>query len=130
MCTEQKKEPGSSVPDEVRIQHSRRRQLYSEKAKIVNVGQYLLIQAGESVKLPLRLRSSIHDKLWATRGDQRVPIISDGPGGTKYISITNIGNEVLTLHQDQNRDDWLGIMCRDYWVSSRSCLVVTWSGRT
>ncbi|OWY96159.1 hypothetical protein PHMEG_00033649 [Phytophthora megakarya] len=52
-----------SLADEVRIQLGGRRQLYSDKAKIVNVGQYLRIQAGESVELPLRLRSSIHDKL-------------------------------------------------------------------
>ncbi|OWZ04426.1 hypothetical protein PHMEG_00023678 [Phytophthora megakarya] len=49
--------------DQVRIQLSGRRQLYSDKVKIVNVGQYLRIQAGESVELPLRLRPLIHDKL-------------------------------------------------------------------
>ncbi|OWZ02618.1 hypothetical protein PHMEG_00025791 [Phytophthora megakarya] len=58
-----------------------------------------------SVELPLRLMSSIHDKLWVTRGDQWVPTISGGPGRTKYISITNIRDEVLILHQDQ----WIGI---------------------
>ncbi|OWY92151.1 hypothetical protein PHMEG_00038963, partial [Phytophthora megakarya] len=84
-----------SLPDEVRIQLSGSRQLYSDKAKIVNVGQHLRIQEGESVELPLRLRSSIHDKLWVTRGDQWVPTISDGPGRTKYISITNIGDEQI-----------------------------------
>ncbi|OWY92290.1 hypothetical protein PHMEG_00038771, partial [Phytophthora megakarya] len=71
---------------------------------IINVGQYLRIQ---SVELPLRLRSSIHDKLWVTRGDQWVPTISSGPGRTKYISITNIGDEVLILHQDQRIGIWL-----------------------
>ncbi|OWZ11026.1 reverse transcriptase [Phytophthora megakarya] len=94
-------------PDKVRIQLSGRRQLYSDKAKIVNVGKYLRIQAGESVELPLRLRSSIHDKLWITRGDRWVPTISDGPGRTKYVSITNIGDEVLILHQDQWIRIWL-----------------------
>ncbi|OWY93899.1 hypothetical protein PHMEG_00036533 [Phytophthora megakarya] len=96
-----------SLPDEVRIQLSGRRQRYSDKAKIVNVGQYLRIQAGDSVELPLRLRSSIHEKLWATRGDQWVPTISDGPGRKKYISITNIGDEVLILYQDQQIRIWL-----------------------
>ncbi|OWZ03421.1 reverse transcriptase [Phytophthora megakarya] len=56
--------------------------------------------SGESVELPLRVRSSIHDKLWVTRGDQWVSTMSDGPGRAKYISITNIGDEVLILHQD------------------------------
>ncbi|OWY95498.1 LOW QUALITY PROTEIN: hypothetical protein PHMEG_00034486, partial [Phytophthora megakarya] len=80
--------------------------LYNDKAKIVNVGQYLRIQAG-AVELPLRLRSSIHDKLWVTRGDQWVPTISGGPRRTKYISITNIGDEMLILHQDQRIGIWL-----------------------
>ncbi|OWY98540.1 LOW QUALITY PROTEIN: hypothetical protein PHMEG_00030673 [Phytophthora megakarya] len=92
-----------SLPDEVRIQLSGRRQLYSDKAKIVNVGQYLWIKAGASVELPLRLRSAIHDKLWVTRGDQ----LSSGPGRTKYISITNVGDEVLIMHQDQRIGIWL-----------------------
>ncbi|OWZ05863.1 hypothetical protein PHMEG_00021971 [Phytophthora megakarya] len=82
-------------------------ELISDKAKIVNVGQYLRIQAGELVELPLRLRSSIHDKLWVTHGDQWVPTISDGPGRTKYISITNVGDEALPLHQDQRIGIWL-----------------------
>ncbi|OWZ18151.1 hypothetical protein PHMEG_0007808 [Phytophthora megakarya] len=38
---------------------------------------------------------------------QWVAAISDGPGKTKYISITNIGDEVLTLHQDQRIGIWL-----------------------
>ncbi|OWY95250.1 hypothetical protein PHMEG_00034793 [Phytophthora megakarya] len=83
-----------SLLDEVRIQLSGRRQLYSDKAKIVNVGRYLRIQAGESVELPLRLKSSIHDKLWVTREDRWVPTISDGPGRPKYISIANIGFKI------------------------------------
>ncbi|OWY92014.1 hypothetical protein PHMEG_00039147, partial [Phytophthora megakarya] len=95
------------LPDEVRIQLSGRRQLYGDKAKIVSVGQYLQIQAGESVELSLRLRPSIHDKLWVTRGDQWVPTVSSGPERTKYISITNIGDEVLILHQDQRIGIWL-----------------------
>ncbi|OWZ02705.1 hypothetical protein PHMEG_00025693 [Phytophthora megakarya] len=56
-----------SLPDDVRILLSGRWQLYSGKAKIVNVGQYLRIQAGESVELSLRVRSSIHGKLEVTR---------------------------------------------------------------
>ncbi|OWZ17550.1 hypothetical protein PHMEG_0008502 [Phytophthora megakarya] len=106
-----------SLPDEVWIQLSGTRQRYSDKAKIVNAGQYLWIQAGESVELPLRLRSSIHDKLWVTRGDQWVPTISDGPGRTKYISITNIGDET-----SGSGSGWPGIMCHKYQVSSRSAL--------
>ncbi|OWZ00358.1 LOW QUALITY PROTEIN: hypothetical protein PHMEG_00028463, partial [Phytophthora megakarya] len=86
-----------SLPDEVRIQLSGRRQFYSDKAKIVNVGQYFCIQAGESVELPLRLRSSIHDKLWITRGDRWTN--GSGSGSPENI-------------------------CHEYQASSRSSLVV------
>ncbi|OWZ13701.1 hypothetical protein PHMEG_00012928 [Phytophthora megakarya] len=96
-----------SLPDEVRIQLSGDRQLYSDKTNVVNVSQYLRIQGGESVELPLRLRPSIHDKLWVTRGDPWVPTISDGPARTKYVSITNLGDEVLTMHHDQRIGIWL-----------------------
>ncbi|OWZ12478.1 hypothetical protein PHMEG_00014356 [Phytophthora megakarya] len=75
-----------SFADEVRIRLSGSRQLYSDKAKIVN---------------------STHDKLWVTRGDRWVPTISDGPGRTKYTSLTIVGNEVLILHQDQRIGIWL-----------------------
>ncbi|OWZ11306.1 hypothetical protein PHMEG_00015694 [Phytophthora megakarya] len=81
------------LPDEVRIQLSGRRHLYNDKAKIVNSGQYLRIQTGESVGV--------------THGDRWVPTISDGPGRTKYTSITNIGDDVLILHQDQRIGIWL-----------------------
>ncbi|OWY99417.1 hypothetical protein PHMEG_00029576 [Phytophthora megakarya] len=78
-----------SLSDEVQIQLTGRRQLYSDKAKIVNVGQYLGIQTGESLELPLRLRPSIHDKL------------------TNYVSVIYMGDDVLILHQDQRIGIWL-----------------------
>ncbi|OWZ07354.1 hypothetical protein PHMEG_00020263 [Phytophthora megakarya] len=108
---------------------SGRRQLYSDKAKFVNVGQYLRIQAGELVELPLRLRTSIQDKLWITRGDRWVPPISDGPGRTKYISITNIENGVLVLHQDQRIGIWLTgdhVLRLPGFISIGSCRYMVW----
>ncbi|OWY92693.1 hypothetical protein PHMEG_00038194 [Phytophthora megakarya] len=36
-----------------------------------------------------------------------MPIISDGPGRAKYISISNIADEALALHQDQRIGIWL-----------------------
>ncbi|OWZ13793.1 hypothetical protein PHMEG_00012825 [Phytophthora megakarya] len=62
-----------SLPDEVRIQISGRRQLYSDKTRIVNLGQYLRMQSGESVELPLRLRTLDHEKRWVIRGKHCVP---------------------------------------------------------
>ncbi|OWY90402.1 LOW QUALITY PROTEIN: hypothetical protein PHMEG_00041482, partial [Phytophthora megakarya] len=84
------------VPAGIRLDQPMSRSVcqMNDKAKIINVGQYLRIEAGDSVEPPLRLRSSIHDKLWVTRR-------------TKYISITNIGDEVLILHQDQRIGIWL-----------------------
>ncbi|OWZ06627.1 hypothetical protein PHMEG_00021093 [Phytophthora megakarya] len=41
--------------------------------------------AGVSVRLSLRQRLSIHDKLCVTRGDRWVPTISNGPGMAIYI---------------------------------------------
>ncbi|OWZ18534.1 hypothetical protein PHMEG_0007364 [Phytophthora megakarya] len=62
-----------SWPDEVRIL----RQLYSDKAKIVNVGQHLRIHAVELVELPLRLRSSTHNTLWGSMGADNIRRIRD-----------------------------------------------------
>ncbi|OWZ19363.1 hypothetical protein PHMEG_0006402 [Phytophthora megakarya] len=96
-----------SLPDEVRIQLSGRRQLYSDKARIVNLGQYLRIQSGESVELPLRLRISDHEKFWVTRGDHWVPTIVHGPGKIRYMRITDVGDKVLILHHDLRIGIWL-----------------------
>ncbi|OWY99369.1 hypothetical protein PHMEG_00029634 [Phytophthora megakarya] len=60
-----------SLPDEVRIQLSGRRYLYSDKAMIVKLGQYLRIQPGGSAELPLRLRTSDHEKFWVNRPHDR-----------------------------------------------------------
>ncbi|POM60944.1 Eukaryotic/viral aspartic protease, active site [Phytophthora palmivora] len=46
-----------SLPDEVRIQLSGRRQLYSDKARLVTVGEHIQIEIGQSVKLQLHLIS-------------------------------------------------------------------------
>ncbi|OWY94876.1 LOW QUALITY PROTEIN: hypothetical protein PHMEG_00035271 [Phytophthora megakarya] len=92
-----------SLPDEVRIQLSGRRLLYSDKARFVNLGQYLRIQPGESVELPLRLRTSCHDKILG------YPWRSLGPHDRKirYMWITNVGDKVLILHQDLRIRIWL-----------------------
>ncbi|OWY98720.1 hypothetical protein PHMEG_00030446, partial [Phytophthora megakarya] len=81
-----------SLPDEVRIQLSGRRQLYSDKAGIVNLGQYLRIQPGGSAGLPLRLRTSDHEIFWVNRGDHWVPTTVHGPGKIRYMRITNVGD--------------------------------------
>ncbi|OWZ09555.1 reverse transcriptase [Phytophthora megakarya] len=96
-----------SLPDEVRFQLSGRRQVCSDKARIVNLGQYLRIQPGASAELPIRLRTSDHEKFWVTRGDHWIPTIVHGPGRIRYMRITNIGDKVLILHQDLRIGIWL-----------------------
>ncbi|OWZ12586.1 LOW QUALITY PROTEIN: hypothetical protein PHMEG_00014226 [Phytophthora megakarya] len=102
-----------SLPDEARIQLRGRRLLYSDKARIVNLGQYLRIQPGGLAELPLRLRTSDHEKFWVTRGNHWVPTIVHGPGKIRYMRITNVGDKVTCgsgseiLHQDLRIGIWL-----------------------
>ncbi|OWZ15795.1 hypothetical protein PHMEG_00010499 [Phytophthora megakarya] len=95
------------LPEEVRIQLTRRRLLYSNEARIVDLGQHLRIQPGESVELPLRLRTSDHEEIWVTRRDHWVPMVANGPGKIIYMRITNVGEKVLILHQDLRIGIWL-----------------------
>ncbi|KAE8995088.1 hypothetical protein PR002_g19735 [Phytophthora rubi] len=70
------------LPDEVRIQHSGRRQLYNDKARIVRLDQHLQIDVGDSMEVPMRRQASDQDSLWVTRGDRWVPTVSRGPSKT------------------------------------------------
>ncbi|POM61132.1 hypothetical protein PHPALM_29902, partial [Phytophthora palmivora] len=74
-----------SLPDEL----SERRQLYSDKARLVTVGEHIQIEIGQSVELRLHLRTSDHEKFWVTRGDHWVPTV-----------ITNISDKTITLQED------------------------------
>ncbi|EGZ18317.1 hypothetical protein PHYSODRAFT_499888, partial [Phytophthora sojae] len=97
------------LPDEVRIQLSGRRPLYSDKAQSVKLDRYLQLGVGESVELSTRLRGSgsEHDKLWVTRGDRWVPTVIKGPGKTRYLRITNVGEKELVLRQNHQVGMWL-----------------------
>ncbi|OWZ11734.1 hypothetical protein PHMEG_00015202 [Phytophthora megakarya] len=97
----------NSLLEEVRIQLTGRRQLYSDKARIVNLGQYLRVQPRGSAELLLPLRTWDHEKFWITRGDRWVPTIAHGPGRIRYMRITNVGDKVLILHQDLQIGLWL-----------------------
>ncbi|POM81873.1 LOW QUALITY PROTEIN: Hypothetical protein PHPALM_105 [Phytophthora palmivora] len=90
-----------SLPDEVRIQLSGRRQLYSDKARLVTVGEHIQIKIGQSVELQLHLRMSDHEKFWVTRGDHWVPTVVRGPGKRRYLHITNVSDKAIIL---QDRD--------------------------
>ncbi|POM62539.1 LOW QUALITY PROTEIN: reverse transcriptase [Phytophthora palmivora] len=84
-----------SLPDEVRIQLSGRRQLYSDKARLVTVGEHIHIEIGQSVELQLHPRMSDHKKFWVTRGDRWVP------------TMTNVSDKVIILQEDVRVGIWL-----------------------
>ncbi|POM76615.1 Hypothetical protein PHPALM_6130 [Phytophthora palmivora] len=89
-----------SLPDEVRIQLSGRRQLYRDKASLITVGEHIQIEIGQSVELQLHLRMSDHEKFWVTRGDRWVPTVANGLRKRRYLQIANISNKAVTLQED------------------------------
>ncbi|POM76967.1 LOW QUALITY PROTEIN: Hypothetical protein PHPALM_5736 [Phytophthora palmivora] len=96
-----------SLPDEVRIQLSGRRQLYTDKARLVTVGEHIQIEIGQSVELQLHLRMSDHEKFWVTRGDRWVPTVVKGLGKRRYLQITNVSDKTITLQKDVRIGIWL-----------------------
>ncbi|POM68857.1 Reverse transcriptase [Phytophthora palmivora] len=96
-----------SLPDEVRIQRSGRRQLYSDKARLVTVGEHIQIEIGQSVELQLHLRMSDHEKFWVTRGYRWVPTVVKGLGRRRYLQITNVSDKAIILQEDVRVGIWL-----------------------
>ncbi|POM61697.1 hypothetical protein PHPALM_29250, partial [Phytophthora palmivora] len=90
-----------SLPDEVRIQLSGRRQHYSDKARLVTVGEHIQIEIGQSVELRLHLQMSDHEKFWVTRGDRWVHTVVKGLGKRRYLQITNVSDKVIILQEDR-----------------------------
>ncbi|GMF27830.1 unnamed protein product [Phytophthora fragariaefolia] len=56
------------LPDEVKIQLSGRRQLYSANSQLVTLDQHLEVPEAEVIEVPIRSGPSPHSKLWVTRG--------------------------------------------------------------
>ncbi|POM63372.1 Hypothetical protein PHPALM_21243, partial [Phytophthora palmivora] len=96
-----------SLPDEVRIQLSGRRQLYSDKARLVTVGEHIQIEIGQSGELQLHLRMSDHEKFWVTRGDRWVPTVVKGLGRRRFLQITNVSDKAIILQEDVRVGIWL-----------------------
>ncbi|KAE8898192.1 hypothetical protein PF003_g17966 [Phytophthora fragariae] len=88
------------LPDEIRVMLHGRRQIFSDKARPVCVGEHLTVGVAGSVELPLRLREADHEKLWLTRGQSWVPTLMKGPGRLRYLHITNLSNQKLILQRD------------------------------
>ncbi|KAE9063428.1 hypothetical protein PF010_g28992 [Phytophthora fragariae] len=89
------------LPDEIQTHPSGRRQLYNDKARLVRLEQHLQLEIGESVELPLRVRTSDQDKLWVTRGELWVPTVVYGPSQTLYLQITNVGEKKLVMLRNE-----------------------------
>ncbi|POM58071.1 LOW QUALITY PROTEIN: Reverse transcriptase [Phytophthora palmivora] len=96
-----------SLPDEVRIQLSGHRQLYSDKARLVTVGDHIQIEIGQSLELQLRLRMSDHEIFWVIRGSHWVPTVVKGLGKRLYLQITNISDKTIILQEDVRVGIWL-----------------------
>ncbi|POM69475.1 Hypothetical protein PHPALM_14235 [Phytophthora palmivora] len=96
-----------SLPDEVRVQLSGRRQLYSDKARLVTVGEHIQIEIGQSVELQLHLLMSDHEKFWVTRGDRWVPTVANGLRKRRYPQITNVSDKAIILQEDVRVGIWL-----------------------
>ncbi|OWZ03645.1 LOW QUALITY PROTEIN: hypothetical protein PHMEG_00024583 [Phytophthora megakarya] len=86
------------LPDEVRIQLSGRRQLFSGNSR-----RFTFDQHGND---PWRSLSD-KQKLWVTRGDRWVPTVVRGLGRTQYLRITNVSNQPITLQRDTRIGIWL-----------------------
>ncbi|OWY94524.1 hypothetical protein PHMEG_00035713, partial [Phytophthora megakarya] len=90
------------LPDEVRIQLSGRRQLFSGNSRLVTFDQHQRIPVAGSVEIAVRRSTSDRQKLWVTRGEQWVPTAVKGLGNTQYLRITNVSERPVTNAEWQN----------------------------
>ncbi|KAE9036451.1 hypothetical protein PR003_g9357 [Phytophthora rubi] len=88
------------LPNEIRVMLHGRRQIFSDKARPVCVGEHLTVEIAGSVELPLRLREADNEKLWLTRGQCWLPTLLKGPGRLRYLHITNLSSRALILQRD------------------------------
>ncbi|POM71056.1 Hypothetical protein PHPALM_12428 [Phytophthora palmivora] len=93
------------LPDELRIQLSRRRQLFSANSRRLELGQDFEVAVGGSIKIPIYSRSSDRQRLCITRGERWVPTYIKGLGRRTYLRIANLSDKPLTFFDDT----WLGI---------------------
>ncbi|POM72680.1 LOW QUALITY PROTEIN: Reverse transcriptase [Phytophthora palmivora] len=95
------------LPDEVRIQLAGRRQLFSANSRRLELGQDIDIPVADSVEVPIHSRRSDRQKLWITRGERWVPTLVKGLGRRRYLRITNLSGQPLTLFDDTWIEIWL-----------------------
>ncbi|KAG3070471.1 hypothetical protein PI125_g22966 [Phytophthora idaei] len=96
------------LPDEIGIQLNGNRSLYNNNARSVLLGEGGRIKPGESTELSVKLRArATGEKLWVTRGEKWVPTLIHGPGATRYLHITNIGDRTINLSRSTDVRMWL-----------------------
>ncbi|OWY96689.1 hypothetical protein PHMEG_00032981 [Phytophthora megakarya] len=95
------------LPDEVRIQLSGRRQLFSGNSRLITFDQHHKIPVAGSVEIAIRRSASDRQKLWVTRGEQWVPTAVKELGSTQYLRITNVSERSVTLQRDTRVGNWL-----------------------
>ncbi|GMF44011.1 unnamed protein product [Phytophthora fragariaefolia] len=97
------------LPDEVKIQLSGRRQLYSTNSQLITLDQYLEVPQAETIEVPIRSGPSPNSKLWVTRGPAWVPMVVKGLGRTIYLRLTNVSGAKVVLQRDVKLGIWLAL---------------------
>ena len=95
------------MPDEVRIQLTGRKTLYSGHISEVKLGHYVNLPATKYVEVPLKKVTSDQWKLWMTRGDRWVTTMIQGHGNRQFLRVTNVSDKDLILHEDTKLGIWL-----------------------
>jgi hypothetical protein len=95
------------MPDEVRVMLHGRCQIFSDKARPVYVGEYIIVGIAASLELPLRLRGTDKEKLWLARGGRWVPTLAKGPDRQRYLRVTNLSDKKLILQREVQIGLWL-----------------------
>ncbi|OWY90298.1 hypothetical protein PHMEG_00041638, partial [Phytophthora megakarya] len=79
------------LPDEVGIPLNGRNRLYGDKVRSVTLERSLRIPVGHEEKTDVRIKLSATEKL------RTIPTVTEGPGRTRYLVISNIGDGILRL---------------------------------
>ncbi|GMF48476.1 unnamed protein product [Phytophthora fragariaefolia] len=95
------------LPDEVKIQLSGRRQLYSANSQLITLDQHLEVPVAGAIEVPIRSGPSPNSKLWVTRGPSWVPTVVKGLGRTRYLRLTNVSEAKVILQRDVKLGIWL-----------------------
>ncbi|OWY99656.1 LOW QUALITY PROTEIN: hypothetical protein PHMEG_00029311 [Phytophthora megakarya] len=111
--------------DEVGIPFNGRKRLYGENVRSVILERSLRIPVGHAEETDVRIKLSATEKLWVTKGERWIPIVTEGPGRTRYLVTSSIGDGILRL--DHRLD--LGMILDQDKVPRSPRFVSVWSRR-